>query len=79
MLTEIGKLVLKNTQIANRFNEYFGTVVQDLVLYFRKHNSELLSNTKSFDRINNIIKKYKNLSNIKYIKKQFQNFDRFYF
>ena len=57
MLTKNGQLVLKNNEIADTFNENFGTIIEDLALYFWKDNSELLSNTKSFDRTNNIIKK----------------------
>ena len=57
MLTENGELGLKNNKVAETFNEYFGTIVEVLDLYSWKDNSELLSNTKSFDRINNIVKK----------------------
>ena len=76
MLTENAELVLKNNKITDTFNEYCGTIVEDLDLYYWKDNS--VSNTKSFDRINNIIKKYKNHTSIKNIKKQFQNFGNFY-
>ena len=57
ILTENGELVLKNKKVADTFNEYFGTILEVLDSYYWKDNSELLSNTKSFDRINNIIKK----------------------
>ena len=68
MLTENGELGLKNSKVAETFNEYFGTIVEVLDLYSWKDNSELLSNTKSFDRINNIVKKYRNHPSIKNIK-----------
>ena len=68
MLTENGELGLKNNKVAETFNEYFGTIVEVLDLYSWKDNSELLSNTKSFDRINNIVKKYRNHPSIKNIK-----------
>ena len=69
MLTEDGVLVMKSNKIANTFNEYFGTIVEDLDLYYWRDNSEFLSNTKSFDRINNIVKIYKNHPNIKISKR----------
>ena len=67
----------KNKKIAHTFNEYFETIViEDLPLYYWKHNSELLSSTKYFDRIKTIIK---NHPSTKGIKKQFQNFGNFSF
>ena len=59
MLTENAELVLKNNKITDTFNEYCGTIVEDLDLYYWKDNS--VSNTKSFDRINNIIKNTKTI------------------
>ena len=41
------------------FNEYFETIVRYLDLHYWKDNSELLSNTKFVDRINNIMKNKK--------------------
>ena len=79
MLTEHKELVLKNNEITNTFSKYFGIIVEDFDLYYWKNNSELLSNTKSFDRINNVIKKYKSHPRTKNIKKHFQNFGNFSF
>ena len=82
MLTENGELVLKNKKVADTFNDYFGTILEVLDLYYWKDNSELLSNTKSFDRINNIIKKsskHKKQNKTKKKKKKFQNFSYFSF
>ena len=78
MLTENGKSVLKNNEIVNAFREYFRTIVEDLDLYYWKDNSELLSNTKSFGRINNIIRKQKSSKHKKH-QKQFQNAGNFSF
>ena len=77
--TENVELVLKNNKITDSFNEYFETIVEDLDLHYCKDNSELLLDTKSFDRVNNVINKYKNYPRIKNIKKQFQNFGNFSF
>ena len=64
MLTGNEELVLKNNETLGK-NEYLGTIAEDLDLHYWKDNSVLLSNTKCFDRIDNIIKKYKNHLSIK--------------
>ena len=63
MLTGNEELVLKNNETLGK-NEYLGTIAEDLDLHYWKDNSVLLSNTKCFDRIDNI-KKYKNHLSIK--------------
>ena len=55
MFAKNGEFLFRNNKIADFFNEYFGTTVEDLDLYHWKDNSELLSNTKFFERINNNI------------------------
>ena len=50
ILAENEELVLKSNKIANTFNEYFVTIVQDIDLYYWKDHSELLTNTKSLDK-----------------------------
>ena len=56
-LTKTWELVLKNNLVTDTLNEYFGTTVEVLDLHYWKDNSEILLNTKSFHRINYIIKK----------------------
>ena len=58
MLSENGELILKNKEIANIFNDHFGSIVENLGLDHWDDHS--LSLTKSSDRIENIIKRYKN-------------------
>ena len=70
ILTENGELVLKNKKVADTFNEYFGTILEVLDSYYWKDNSEPLSNTKSFDSINNIKKSSKHPKKI--IQKKFE-------
>ena len=68
MLSETGELILKNKEIANIFNDHFGSIVQNLDL--DHWNDHSLSLTKSSDRIENIIKRYKNHPSIRKIKKK---------
>ena len=58
MLSENGELILKNKEIANTFNDHFGSIVDNLGLDHWDDHS--LSPTKGDDRIDNIIKRYKN-------------------
>ena len=69
MLSENGELILKNKQIANIFNDHFGSIVENLGLDHWDDHS--LSRTKSFDRIENITKRYKSHPSIRNIKANF--------
>ena len=62
MLSENGELILKNKEIANTFNDHFGSIVDNLGF------DHSLSLTKGDDRIDDIIKRYKNRPSIKNIK-----------
>ena len=71
MLSENGELILKNKEIANIFNDHFGSIVENLGL--DHWDDHFLSPTKSFDRIENIIKRYKNHPSIRKIKANFNS------
>ena len=71
MLSENGELILKNKEIANTFNDDFGSIVDNLDLDHWDDHS--LSPTKGDDRIDNIIKRYKNHHSIKNIKAKFNS------
>ena len=71
MLSENGELILKNKEIANIFNDHFGSIVENLGLDHWDDHS--LSPTKSSDRIENIIKRYKNHPSIRNIKANFDS------
>ena len=71
MLSENGELILKNKEIANIFNDHFGSIVENLGLDHWDDHS--LSPTKSSDRIENIIKRYKNHPSIRNIKANFNS------
>ena len=71
MLSENGELILKNKEIANIFNDRFGSIVENFGLDHRDDHS--LSPTKSSDRIKNIIKRYKNHPSIRNIKANYNS------
>ena len=71
MLSENGELILKNKEIANTFNDHFGSIVDSLGL--DRWDDHSLSPTKGDDRIDNIIKRYKNHPSIKNIKAKFNS------
>ena len=71
MLSGNGELILKNKEIANIFNDHFGSIVENLGLDHWDDHS--LSPTKSSDRIENIIKRYKNHPSIRNIKANFNS------
>ena len=80
MLSENGELILKNKEIANTFNDHFGSIVDNLGLDHWEDHS--LSPTKGVDRIDNIIKRYKNHPSTKNIKQNvavfaFSHFSQF--
>ena len=57
MLSENGELILKNKEIANTFNDHFGSIADNLGLDHWDDHS--LLPRKGDDRIDNIIKRYK--------------------
>ena len=71
MLSENGELILKSKEIANIFNDHFGSIVENLGLDHWDDHS--LSRTKSSDRIENIIKRHKNHPSIRNIKTTFNS------
>ena len=71
MLRENGELILENKEIANTFNDHFGSIVDNLGSNHQLDHS--LSPTKGFDRIDNIIKRYiKTIPSIKNTKAKFK-------
>ena len=70
MLNEDGELILKNKEIANTFNDYFGSIVENLNLerWVEDSNSNSVINHRN--NVNDIIKKYNNHPSIKIIKKK---------
>ena len=70
MLSENGALILKNKEIANTLNDHFGSIVDNLSLDHCDNHSQ--SPTMGSDRIDNIIKWYKNHPSIKNIKAKFK-------
>ena len=77
MLSENGELILKNKKIANTFNDRFGSIVDKLSL--DQWDDHSLSPTMGSDRIDNIIKQYKNHTSIKNIKAKCNSFCSFSF
>ena len=69
MLSENGELIVKNKEIANTFNDHFGSIVDNLG--FDHWDDHSLSPTKGDNRIDNIIKRYKHHHSIKNIKAKF--------
>ena len=71
MLSENGELILKNKEIANIFNDLFGSIFKNHWLDHWDDHS--LSPTKSANKIENIIKRYKNHTSIRNIKANFNS------
>ena len=63
--------ILKYKEIGNIFNDHFGSIVENLGL--DQWDDHSLSLTKSSDRIENIIKRYKNHPSIRNIKANFNS------
>ena len=70
MLSENGELILKNKETTNTSTDHSGSIVDNLGLDHWDYHS--LSPTKGSDRIDNIIKRYKNHPSIKNIKAKFK-------
>ena len=70
VLNEDGELILKNKEIANTFNDYFGSVAENLNLEHWDEDSNSYSGINHRNNVKDIIKKYSNHPSIKNIKKQ---------
>ena len=77
MLSKNGESILKNKEIANTFNDHFGSTVDNLGL--DHWNDHFLSPTMGSNRIDNIIKRCKNHPSIKNVKAKFNSFCSFSF
>ena len=60
VLNEDGELILKNKEIANTFNDYFGSIVENLNLESWDEDSNSNSVINHRNNVNDIIKKYNN-------------------
>ena len=65
MLSENGDLILKNYKIADTFNDYFGSIIENKNLYHWEINLFDIIN----DIIKNITQKYKNHPSIRSLKR----------
>ena len=65
-LSENGDLIFKNGKIANTFNDYFASIVEDMNLYHWQDKHFSIS--KDSDIIKNISQKYKNQLSIRSLK-----------
>ena len=67
MLSENGELIVKNQDIANTFNDYFGLVAENLNLFqWNDHNGEIRQ-----INVETITENFKNHPSYKIIKKHF--------
>ena len=71
MVSESGELILKNKEIAKIFNDRFGSIIKNLG--WNHWDDHSLSLTNSSNRIENIIKRYKNHPSIRKIKANFNS------
>ena len=76
MLNEDGELILKNKKIANTFNDYFGSIVENLNLEHWDEDSYSYSGINHRNNVKYIIKKYSNHPSIKNIKKKYKNINK---
>ena len=79
VLNEDGELILKNKEIANTFNDYFGSVTENLNLEHWDEDSNSYSGINHRNNVKDIIKKYSNHPSIKNIKKKYKNIKKFSF
>ena len=77
VLNEDGELILKNKEIANTFNDYFGSIVENLNLEHWDEDSNSYSGINHRNNVKDIIKKYINHPSIKNIKKKYKNINKF--
>ena len=75
MLSKNGELIMKNRDIANTFNDYFGSTNENLNLFqWNEYNGEILPKN-----VETIIESFKNHPSCKIIKKHFKNYVTFTF
>ena len=67
MLNEDGELILKNKEIANTFNDYFGSIVENFDLENWNENCNSYSGVNHRNNVKGIIKKYSNHPSMKNI------------
>ena len=79
VLNEDGELILKDKEIANTFNDYFGSIVENLNLQHWDEDSNSHSVINHRNNVNDIIKKYNNHPSITIIKKKYKNINKFSF
>ena len=79
MLNEDGELILKNKEILNTFNDYFGSIVENLNLEHWDEDCNSYSGINHRNNVKDIIKEYSNLPSIKNIKKKYKNIKKFSF
>ena len=79
VLNEDGELILKNKEIANTFNDYFGSIVENLNLEHQGKDSKNNLVIIHGNNFNDIIKKCVNHPGIKNIKKKYKNINKFSF
>ena len=76
-MNENGDFILKNEEIANTFNNYFGAIVDNLGLHHWEDKTSPPSNTP--DKINDIIKNYEKHPSICNIKTIYRGIETAYF
>ena len=79
MLNEDGELILKNKEIATTFNDYFGSIVENLNLESWNEDSNSNSVINHRKNVNDIIQKYNNHPSIEIIKEKYGNINKFSF
>ena len=80
MLNENGELLLKDKDIADTFNEYFGSIVESLDLCkWESKISDLGSDDSNQDYLDITIRKYEKHPSIKMIKQNFRISKKFSF
>ena len=72
-------MILKNKEIANTFNDYFGSIFKNLNLEYWDEDSNSHSVINHTNNVNDIIKKYIKYPSIKNIKKKYENINKFSF
>ena len=79
VLNENGELIFKNKEIADTFNNYFGSIVENLNLQHWNESSDTPSLRVRSKDLNYVINKYRNHPSIKIIKENFSNVKKFAF
>ena len=80
MLNENGELLLKDKDIADTFNEYFGSIVESLDLYkWESEITDLGLNDSNQDYLDITIRKYEKHPSIQMIKQNFRISKKFSF